>query len=175
MSKKVLLVEDQNPYLIENLLKAFNGFEYVTVGRGDHVIGAFGEHQPVLVLMDIRLPMLNGLEAVRQIRQVDMRTPIIVMSAYVDRDTRQRAMAAGANDFFAKPFSYGRLYRRMVELVMQAGGKSTSDVAKTLIAAKTRRLNLLRERQALFGMDAPPQIVLEIEDLESEIEELQNK
>lgn len=170
---KVLLVEDQNPYLYQALLDAYNGFEFVVVERGDRAKQAFIDLAPVLVLMDVRLPVLNGIEAVKQIRKISKIVPIVVITAYDDRNTRQRAMAAGANDFFAKPFSYKQLYTRMVELVAASGEFSKKDEhIDTLILNKQRRLQALQAKQAIFGVNTPPETMIEIEDLHAEIEEL---
>lgn len=167
---KVLLVEDQNPYLYEQLLQAHNGFEFEICRRGDHALPCFISSRPALVLLDLRLPMMDGIQALRQIRKVDRHTPVIVLTAYATKDTREKAMAAGADAFFAKPFRYQRLYRRMVELVGRK--QEPAEHIRQLIVNKRRRLNVLREKQALFGVSTPAEILLEIEDLQAEIKEL---
>lgn len=176
--KKVLLVEDQNPYLYEHLLRAYNGFDYIVCKRGDHALTAYLEHKPALVLMDIRLPMLDGIKAIKQIRQHDLAVPIIVITAYDTKDTRQRAYAAGCNDFFAKPFSYQRLYQRIVELSVRQFGQLNDDEldhVRQLLKNKIRRQRALEERRALTGISTSPEILLEIEDLKNEIAELQQR
>lgn len=175
MKGTVLLVEDQNPFLFQTLLEAYNGFKFIVAKRGDVAVTLFKKEKPDLVLMDVRLPVLDGVESVRQIRKLDVRTPIIVMTAYETKDVRQRAMAAGANYFFGKPFNYGRLYRKMIELINQAPVQSELEHVETLITYKTKRLQKLKEKQALLGVSTPPEISLEIEMLETEIEELQHR
>lgn len=170
----VLLVEDQNPYLYEYWLKALNGFEYVIVKRGDHAVQAFREHQPVLVLMDIRLPMMDGLAAIRQIRQLNLTTPIIVITAYDVKEIRTKAMAAGANRFFAKPTDYRLLYQEMVALVARRSDLDERGHKETLITNKMRRLMLLQEKKALMGISVPTEVELEIEDLQADIELLKS-
>lgn len=170
--QKVLLVEDQNPFLYEYWLKALNGFEYVIVKRGDRVLQAFQEHQPVLVLMDIRLPIMDGLTAIRQIRRINLETPIIVITAYDLEEVRTKALAAGANRFFTKPTDYRRLYQEMVALVANRPKPDELDHKKKLIANKIRRLMLLQEKQALMGISTPVEYLVEIEDLQAEIEAL---
>lgn len=167
---KVLLVEDENPNLYKQQIEVRNGFEFVVVRRGDHALMEFQKHRPDLILMDVRLPMMNGIKATRQIRRIDRSVPIIVLTAYSDRDTRQKALAAGANDFFAKPFGYQRLYERMVELT--SGTIELDAHLQALITNKQRRLNALLEKQAMLGISTPVEIQLEIEDLRVELEEL---
>lgn len=168
----VLLVEDQNPYLFRELLNAYNGFEFVVAGRGDHAVEKFIELSPVLILMDVNLPVMNGIDAVRQIRKMNLAVPIIVMSAYTDKNTRSRALSAGATEFLSKPFNYKNLYRRMVELAATSRQTEPDAHIEALIKNKSIRLNLLKEKQALFGINAPVEILAEIASLDKEIDEL---
>lgn len=172
MKAKVLLVEDQNPYLYELSLQAQNGFEFIVIKRGDHVLPAFQEHQPDLVLMDIRLPMMSGLDAIKAIRAVSLSVPIIVITAFETKIIRDKALAAGANAFFPKPTDIPRLYRKITELLSSVQRQPDDKHIETLIINKTRRLNALEERRALLGLSAPPELIIEIEDLQAEIETL---
>jgi DNA-binding response OmpR family regulator len=175
MKTKVLMVEDQTPIaaMQQGLLEAYNGFEFVVVALGDHALDAYKRHRPALVLMDLRLPRMNGIEAIRQIRRLDLQVPIIVVTAYGHADVRSRAMAAGADDFFVKPFDVGQLHRRMIELIAAIPDMTRDDHIKALIRNKMRRLMKLEERQALLGLSAPAELPIEIEDLKTDIESLQ--
>ena len=77
------------------LLHAHNGIEAVTINE---------DEKPDLILMDIRMPEMNGLDATRIIKEVDHNTPIIALSAYAFEDNIREAKAAGCNEFLAKPF-----------------------------------------------------------------------
>ena len=77
------------------LLRARNGIEAVTINEEEH---------PDLILMDIRMPDMNGLDATKIIKEVNQNTPIIALSAYAFDDNIREAMAAGCNEFMAKPF-----------------------------------------------------------------------
>ncbi|MCL4295658.1 MAG: response regulator transcription factor [Anaerolineae bacterium] len=174
MRAKILLVEDQNPYLYELSLQAQNGFEFVVIKRGDHAVQAFRQHQPDLVLVDIRLPMLDGIEVIKQIRRLNLQTPIIVITAFTNKTIREQALAAGANSIFPKPTDIPRLYRRIVELLNAVRERpGDKQHIQKMIVNKTRRVQALQERQAMLGISAPPELVLEIEDLKAEIEELE--
>lgn len=108
-SASILIAEDTNSnyLLLENMIgqafrlrRAQNGMEAVTM---------FQEEQPDLVLMDIRMPIMNGIEAAKLIRSISPRTPIIALSAYAYDIDRNAAMEAGYNDFMAKPFEKEQL------------------------------------------------------------------
>lgn len=77
------------------LLRARNGIEAVTINEEEH---------PDLILMDIRMPDMDGLDATRIIKEVNRKTPIIALSAYAFDENIREAMAAGCDEFMAKPF-----------------------------------------------------------------------
>lgn len=77
------------------LLRARNGIEAVTLNEEEH---------PDLILMDIRMPDMNGLDATRIIKEVNHTTPIIALSAYAFDENIREALDAGCDEFMAKPF-----------------------------------------------------------------------
>lgn len=77
------------------LLRARNGIEAVTLNEEEH---------PDLILMDIRMPDMGGLDATRIIKEVNQNTPIIALSAYAFDENIREALAAGCDEFMAKPF-----------------------------------------------------------------------
>lgn len=94
--------EDSNYELVKivlskryRLLRARDGIEAVTMCEED---------QPQLILMDIRMPNMNGLDATRIIKEVNHSTPIIALSAYAFDENIREAKDAGCDDFMAKPF-----------------------------------------------------------------------
>jgi CheY-like chemotaxis protein/nitrogen-specific signal transduction histidine kinase len=102
--KTVLVAEDEesNYELVRivlqkryRLLRAHNGIEAVTMNE---------EEKPDLILMDIRMPEMDGLDATRIIKEVDSDTPIIALSAYAFEENIRDAKAAGCDEFMAKPF-----------------------------------------------------------------------
>ena len=108
--------------------------------------------------------------------KVYSRLPVIVVSAYGDKRTRQEAARRGADGFFQKPVNVAKLYRHIrILLAMQTPHQLEAELTlqtegrQAQLLAKQRRLNKLRERQALLGIDAPPELLIEIEDLEGEI------
>ena len=107
--KLILVAEDEecNYELVKNvlanryrLLRARNGVEAVTMNEDEH---------PDLVLMDIRMPDMDGIDATRIIKEVNPNVPVIALSAYALSDTRKMAAEAGCDDFIAKPFKVEEL------------------------------------------------------------------
>ena len=105
MNLKTILVaedEDSNYELVKivlqkryRLLRAHNGIEAVTINE---------DEKPDLILMDIRMPEMNGLDATRIIKEIDHDIPIIALSAYAFEENIRDAKAAGCDEFMAKPF-----------------------------------------------------------------------
>lgn len=107
--KKILVAEDEdsNYELVKivlqkryKLLRAHNGIEAVTLNE---------DEKPDLILMDIRMPEMNGLDATRIIKEVTSSTPVIALSAYAFEENIREAKAAGCNEFMAKPFKVENL------------------------------------------------------------------
>ena len=104
----ILVVEDneKNRRLVRDVL-TFKGYQVIETERGEDGVRLAKERLPKLVLMDIQLPGINGIEALRQIRadETTRAIPIMAVTASVmDRD-RQTIMAAGFDGYQAKPLS----------------------------------------------------------------------
>ena len=105
MNQKTILVaedEDSNYELVKivlqkryRLIRAHNGIEAVNLNEDEH---------PDLILMDIRMPEMNGLDATRIIKEVNHDTPVIALSAYAFDENIREAKMAGCDEFMAKPF-----------------------------------------------------------------------
>ncbi|MGX8695284.1 MAG: response regulator [Prevotella sp.] len=115
--KTILVAEDEesNYELVRivlqkryNLIHAHNGIEAVTMNEEDH---------PDLILMDIRMPEMNGLDATRIIKEVNHETPVIALSAYAFEENIREAKAAGCDDFLAKPFRVEDLIETIVRYI----------------------------------------------------------
>lgn len=80
--------------------------------NGEEAVRAFREGpRPALILMDIKMPGIDGLEATRRIRQIDERVPIIAQTAYTGHDDRERALDVGCTDYACKPIQRQELLR----------------------------------------------------------------
>ena len=109
IKKKILVAEDEdsNYELVKivlqkryRLIRAHNGIEAVTLNEEEH---------PDLILMDIRMPEMNGLDATRIIKEVSGDTPVVALSAYAFEENIREAKQAGCNEFMAKPFKVENL------------------------------------------------------------------
>ena len=116
MSKKILYVEDNedNVYMLKNRLTR-KGFTVLIASDGAEGVSLAATEQPELILMDLSLPVLDGWEATRRIK-ADPHTrhiPIIALTAHAMAGDREKALAAGCDDFDTKPIELQRLLGKM--------------------------------------------------------------
>jgi len=103
---KILIVEDEytNMFFFK---AAFKGqqYELVTVGNGEEALAAFEKSADFdLILMDLKLPLMSGFQAAEKIKKIRAEVPIIAVTAYALRGDKEKALAAGCDDYIAKPF-----------------------------------------------------------------------
>lgn len=111
-----------------------------TAATGEQAVALFSAHRPDVVLMDLQLPTMSGLEAIRAIRQLDREARIIVLTMYQGEEDIYRSIQAGAVTYLLK----GTLSDDLIRIVREvyAGGRPMPpDVAATL-AARTSRASL---------------------------------
>ena len=110
---RILVVEDDTPVrnLITTTLKA-NQYTYLTACNGAAAILAASTEQPDVVLLDLGLPDMDGVEIIRNIRSWSQ-MPIIVISARAEDSDKITALDAGADDYLTKPFSVAELLARL--------------------------------------------------------------
>lgn len=112
---KILIAEDELLILktIEMRLKK-EGYDVIAVSDGMAAINQIKSQSPDLIILDIMMPFFSGLEVVAQVRQdMQLTTPIIMLSSMGQEDTMVQAFKIGANDYVTKPFSPNELLARI--------------------------------------------------------------
>lgn len=120
MAKRVLVVEDNelNLKLFCDLLRA-HGFDTEPVSDGREAVAKARSFQPDLVVMDIQMPHVTGLELIEEMkRDAELHAiPIMAVTAYAGREDEERIRAAGANAYVSKPISLARFMDEVRALV----------------------------------------------------------
>jgi CheY-like chemotaxis protein len=123
---KILLVEDNemNRDMLSRRLQK-NGYEIVIAVDGEEGIAKAQSETPALILMDMSLPGIDGWEATRRLKAAPQtRTiPVIALTAHAMSDDREKALAAGCNDFDTKPIELPRLLSK-IQALLEPGGTS---------------------------------------------------
>jgi two-component system, cell cycle response regulator DivK len=116
----VLLVEDteDNRFMMRRLLE-MTGYRVIEAMNGDEAVKLAEVECPQLILMDLSLPVIDGLAATRLIRKLSHcnSTPIIAVSAHDSSDFQSDALAAGCNRYITKPIDFNELEELIVQLL----------------------------------------------------------
>ena len=107
---RILVVDDEQSIcqLLEEFL-LLKGYEVSTATNGDDAITQFKRQTPHVVLLDIKMPGMTGIEVLRRIRETDRTTAVVMLSAFGDVDTIRNALSIGANYYVEKPVDLQRL------------------------------------------------------------------
>jgi DNA-binding response OmpR family regulator len=112
--ERILLIED-DPSIVAGLELnlSLEGYEVVSANDGEQGLRIADETPPDLVLLDIMLPGMNGLEVLRQLRQRDPEIPVLVLTARGEEADKVLGLQMGADDYISKPFSVSELRARV--------------------------------------------------------------
>ena len=110
---KILYIEDNddNVYMLKMRLELLGDFEVLAAENGEKGCEMAAMEQPDLILMDLEMPVVDGWEATRRLKgsQTTRDIPIIALSAHALGGEREKALAAGCNEFDTKPIEFDRL------------------------------------------------------------------
>jgi CheY-like chemotaxis protein len=124
MAKTSILLAEDNEANIQTIADflTFKGYHVIVARNGVEAIDRARELGPALILMDIQMPVMDGLEAIRSLRADPQLadTPIIALTALAMSGDRERCLAAGANDYMAKPVSLKNLLRLIESYLNQS-------------------------------------------------------
>ena len=128
---RVLLIEDDSATAqsIELMLKS-EGFNVYTTDLGEEGIDLGKIYDYDLILLDLNLPDMSGLEVLRQLRNAKINTPIMILSGTSEIDTKVKTFGGGADDYMTKPFHKDELVARIHAVVRRSKGHAQS-VIKT--------------------------------------------
>ena len=117
---KVLYVEDNddNVYVLKNRLTR-KGYTVLIASDGAQAVGVAAAEQPAIILMDLGLPGLDGWEATRRLKAAEAtrHIPVIALTAHAMTGDREKALAAGCDDFDTKPVEIDRLINKIQTLI----------------------------------------------------------
>jgi two-component system nitrogen regulation response regulator GlnG len=112
VGNRILIVDDEKDIclLLARLMKS-EGFEALVAYDGDTALKMVRLEEPDVLLADISMPGLNGLEVLKRVRELDPDLPVVMITAYAEIQGAVKAMKAGAHDYLAKPFNHNEVTR----------------------------------------------------------------
>ena len=170
---KILIAEDDRAVRqsLERVLD-FEGYEIVVAEDGPEALEAVKRHEPDLVLLDVMMPHMDGLDVCRRMRSKGIATPVLMLTAKQEISDRVSGLDAGADDYLAKPYALDELLARIRALLRR--GQPTGDadelsygdlslnMATRIVQRAGERIDLTKtefDLLELFMMN--PEIVLE--------------
>jgi two-component system alkaline phosphatase synthesis response regulator PhoP len=160
MSKKILVIDDE-PKIVEiccDYLKAA-GFETLAAGDGSKGLAAARKEHPDLVVLDLMLPGMDGLDVCRELRR-EGNIPIIMLTARVEETDKLVGLELGADDYITKPFSPRELVARVRTVLRRAGGDASVDIIRSgdLVLDRTRYLVSINSQEVATLASQPGRI-----------------
>lgn len=132
MKKKILVVEDNedNRRILVYRLRKIGDFEIIEAQNGLEAIEMTEKHQPDLIFMDLKMPVMDGWEATKRIRVTERgrRVAIIALTAQAMAGDEQKALAIGCDDYLAKPVVDPEMVREKVERLLKKYGPTLAAV-----------------------------------------------
>ena len=153
---KLLLVEDDKnlSYIVQSGLQdIIGGYEVITAFNGKEGLQAWEEHHPDIIISDIDMPVMDGFEMVRHIRETDGDTPILFASALTSPKDVRNGYDIGVNNYVKKPFIPDELDAHLHAILKMKEGthatlrNSESGKSTTLTAREAQILQLLAENK----------------------------
>lgn len=161
-----LIIIDDEPNLLYSLKKSLGSesLEVVTAATAESGIAAVREHQPDVVLLDVRLPDMSGLDAFSIIHEIDARVPVIIITAFSTTETAIEAMKRGAFEYLLKPVEFDRLFATIesaIEVSLMSRVPATfgiDDVADASADQIVGRSQAMQEVYKAIGQVAPQDV-----------------
>ncbi|MFN2612193.1 MAG: response regulator [Solirubrobacterales bacterium] len=147
---RILLVDDEQS--VQTLLTyplRKEGYEVVTAADGQEALDRFAEHRFDLVVLDIMLPKLDGIEVCRRLR-TRSQVPIIMLTAKGDEIDKVVGLEVGADDYITKPFSV-REFRSRIKAALRRGGMGGADAPSEPIRAGDLEIDFERRSTRIRG------------------------
>jgi DNA-binding response OmpR family regulator len=152
MGDKILVVEDDRTLL--DVLKynlAKEGYNVITATDGVQALGIARSQKPELIVLDIMLPELNGLEVCRILRK-DMTTPILILTAKGEEIDKIVGLEVGADDYMTKPFSMRELLARVRAMLRRARMTGSESAEEKMITIGNLEMDTPRRQAMLSGV-----------------------
>jgi DNA-binding response OmpR family regulator len=112
--RKILIIDDDEVQLmLQRSILTAEGYTVYTTADGPQGITLFKTHRPDLVLLDIGLPSLSGIEVLKEIRHLDDKAKVIVITGYASVESAVLALRTGALDYVRKPYDVKALLKKI--------------------------------------------------------------
>jgi len=151
MAATKILVVDDEPAITELLSRSLRdeGYRVFTMDRGEGAVATVREEKPEVVLLDIKMPGMDGIETLSQIREFNKESSIIILTAYGSMDTVIEAMKLGAYDYITKPFDLEKL-KSLIKGALEAKRPVKEPVSPKRLEGRYKLENIIGKNAKMF-------------------------
>ena len=144
MSATSILVVEDEPATLTELCEflAEEGYEVTPAGNGAEALRAFERRRREIVVTDVRMPEMNGLELLRRIKKISEKTSVVIVTGHGSESLAVEALRAGASNYLKKPIDLGALERIIIGLVAVSGARELDLVAEGMLREESRTLEI---------------------------------
>jgi DNA-binding NtrC family response regulator len=155
MKNRVLIVDDEsNVRMMYRAALETEGFDIVEAESGAQAVEKFGKSKFDVAVLDLRMPEMDGLELLQAMRDKNIKTPAVIITAYGDMPNAVKAMKLGAIDFLPKPVTPEELRKLLSEVLARHALPGAPDRPATALKYKSEpSLHLLAAKRALNDRD----------------------
>src|SRR6476620_2619278 len=149
--QKILLVED-DPELTKLLQLHFESkaYQFISCTTAEEAVIKIGKEKVDLIILDITLPGMNGMELCRKIRESDAGIPIMMLTSHGEESDKVLALELGADDYVTKPFGILELLARAKALLRRGNKMSLADEEQTEVHCKDLSIDLKKRKATLL-------------------------
>ncbi len=172
--EKVLLVDDREDnlqFLTEYVLGP-EGYSYIIAKDGLSALQKALSEKPDLIIMDIRMPGMSGLEVLQSLNERGVRIPVILMTFHGSEETAVQAFRLGAKDYVIKPFEMDEMHRAIDHALSESRLRHEKDqLGEVLLRSNQQLTRRIKEQNALFGIGKSVTSLLDLEKVLNRIVE----
>jgi DNA-binding response OmpR family regulator len=152
MPEALILVVEDEPTIVEVVVRYLQreGFRTITAGDGESALQAVARERPDLLVLDLMLPGLDGLEVLRRLR-ANGAIPVVMLTARGEEIDRVVGLELGADDYLTKPFSPRELVARVKAVLRRTQGSAVVDASAVPLVVGDLRLDLAARTVSLAG------------------------
>jgi len=149
--KRILIIEDE-PHIAEGLKLnlSLEGYEAEIAGDGGSAIRKWKSWRPDLIVLDIMLPVIDGLSVLRSIRLEDDRLPVLILSAKSNIEDKIKGLSYGVDDYLAKPFHLEEFLLRVGRLLTRASWSSEKRKEEYISASESNQIVIFGSNRVDF-------------------------
>lgn len=172
--EKILIVDDRedNLQFLTEYVLASEGYSHIIAKDGTSALQKALTERPDLIIMDIRMPGMTGLEVLEQLNERKANIPVILMTFHGSEETAVQAFRLGAKDYVIKPFEMDEMHRAINRALTETRlRQEKEELSEVLLRSNQQLTQRIRELNALFGIGKSVTSLLELEKVLNRIVE----